>query len=412
MYIIFEKRCDMSHKGQNIENVKINNRASTIRLLLSKGAMSRSDIAAELHLTPATVTTICNEFFQRNLLVQREERSAPGKVGRKKCPVEFNYDYKRILAIHIHTAQTNLSICNVKGKLLDETVLSTDSGITPECFLAQVASCCAKLLWNNQLSGEDILGVGVTIIGPVNHLEGISLNAFSIWDHPVNIREILEKELRLPVCVESNVCSIVEAELLYNDIVAKNILAVNWGPGVGSASIIDGKVFKGRGFQSAELGHNFVDHSGQKCRCGKVGCLETKLSVDAIIEKLLELARSHSPNPISKKIESAGAPTRENISDFLALSYAPLDEFLSDITYQLAVVVNNAVQILAPDKIILFGELFSSQSLLIKFKNHIFSINDSISEDMFMNSLMEDRRNYIGATSNVVKRFLVDTGGF
>ncbi|MDR1536084.1 MAG: transcriptional regulator, partial [Planctomycetota bacterium] len=71
----------MIAKGQNIEDVKIINRAFAIQLLLANGPMARSDIAAELGITPATITSICNEFFQKNLLVQRQKCDTPGKVG-------------------------------------------------------------------------------------------------------------------------------------------------------------------------------------------------------------------------------------------------------------------------------------------------------------------------------------------
>lgn len=401
----------MSGKGQNIENVKINNRASTLRLLLANGPMSRSEIAVELSITPATVTSICNEFFKKNLLVQHEECDSPGKVGRKKCPVGMNYDYKHCLAIDITPHGTTIAVCNLSGNLVDSCLMPVENAMPPERFLAQVAERCTKMLWDNRLSGNDILGVGVTTLGPVNHLDGISINNFLVWSHPVQVKRILEEELHIPVCVESNVCALVSAAILYGEVGEPNILAVQWGPGVGSASVIGGQVFKGRNFQSAEVGHNFVDGMGERCRCGKVGCLETRLSVNAIIAHLKSLAELPSPNPLHELIRELGPPTRETLGPFLDLPFPPLQDYLNDLAHRLAVVVNNAIQILAPDRLILFGELFWNDAMLNRFKQKVFAINDTIVDDMFLRSALQSRRTYIGAIACVVKRFLVDTGG-
>ncbi|MDR1518534.1 MAG: ROK family protein [Planctomycetota bacterium] len=401
----------MRVKGQNIENVKVINRSSTFRLLLANGPLSRIDIAAELNVTPATVTSICNELLQKNLLVQHEELDSPGKVGRKKCPVGLNYDYKHVLSIAIFPDSATLSICNLAASLVDSVVVPTRRSLSPDLFLAHLAERCIKLLWDNQLAKDRILGVGVAVLGPVNHIEGISLKAYSIWEQPVPVRRLLENELHIPVYVESNVCALIEAALLYGEIEHPNVLAVQWGPGIGSVSVIGGKVFKGRNFHTAELGHNFVDGIGERCRCGKVGCLETKLSVDAIaaeMERLSGLAKAKALRALRDRV---GPPCRENLDKYLEVAFPPLEDYLKDISFRLAVVVNNAVQVLAPDRIILFGELFANNRLLEYFKEKIFSINETIVDDMFLRSDFQSRHTYIGATACIVKHLLVDTGG-
>lgn len=397
--------------GQNIENVKVNNRASTLRLLLKNGPVSRIEIAASLRLTPATVTTISNEFLNKGLIIQKDELDTPGKVGRKKCPVELNYEYKYVIAIHIHTRFTNITVCNLAANPVASVVLPTERQVPPEEFLGNVAACCTKLLWDTKLAKNMILGVGVSIIGPVNQREGISINAFSIWDQPVEIRSILEDELNLPVCVESNVCASMAAILLYDDLKDKNILGVNWGPGVGSASVINGEVFKGRGFQSAEVGHNFVDKDGPECQCGRKGCLETQISMDAIIEKLQKIAAGPQGAVVKAIIAEKGDPTRDNLHEFLDIEDSVFAEFLNEISYKLAVVVNNAIQILAPDRIVLFGALFTNVRLLNLFKRHVFSINDTLDGSMFIRNRYDEQRNYIGGTAIVVDRLLIAKGG-
>lgn len=401
----------MTTKGQNIENVKVINRASTLRLLLANGPMSRSDIAAELSITPATVTLICNEFFEKNLLIQQEECESPGKVGRKKFPVDINYGYRHVLAININPVETAITLCDLAGSVRDSLAMPTENSAPADAFLAKVAERCTRMVWDNRLGIDDILGAGVTVLGPVDHAAGISLNNFMVWDGPVAVQRILGDELHIPVCVESNVCALCTAAILYGETDDANLLALQWGPGVGSASVIGGTVFKGRNFQSAEVGHNFVDGMGEKCRCGKVGCLETQLSITAIAGHIKKFAAIPGANPLRDLVKKIGKPSCENLDPFLELPFPPLRDYLDDITHRLAVVVNNALQILAPDRLVLFGEMFASDVMLDRFKRGIVSINDTVTDDMFLRSSLQPRRNHIGAVASVVKRLLVDTGG-
>ena len=53
----------MKPTGVNMTNVKQINRSCVLQLLLTKGAMSRTDLANSLQLTTATLTSICNDFI-------------------------------------------------------------------------------------------------------------------------------------------------------------------------------------------------------------------------------------------------------------------------------------------------------------------------------------------------------------
>jgi len=370
--------------------------------------MPRSDIASQLNLTPATVTSICNDFMSKGVIIPTEETLHSNGAGRKKSPVAFNYNYKYVIACYITPDNTYIQLCNLAGNPLSFTSIPTISE-PHETFLKQIASESIRLIWDNKMTVDDILGVGVTTLGPVNHVDGIAINAFNIWKKPVNIKKTLENELHLPVCLESNVCSSLYAELLYTKLSEENILAVKWGPGVGSASIIGGKVFKGRQYHSSELGHNFVDWEGKLCRCGKRGCLETKISMEAIISQIKDMIHTGSSLTLSKAAEELGEPTQENINRYFDLEDESLSIIFDEISNQLAIVVNNAIQILAPNCLILSGSVFNNQSMLTRFKRQVFKINDTLNDDMFLHSSFPDNKHLIGAVAVAVKRLLVDT---
>jgi predicted NBD/HSP70 family sugar kinase len=120
----------------------------------------------------------------------------------------------------------------------------------------------------------------------------------------------------------------LEAGMLYNDLKADNILAVKWGPGVGSASVINGVIYKGSNYQSSELGHNMVANSNNRCRCGKFGCLETVLSENAICSYILASFAQHPSSAIADAVSKYGIPGRKTLRYYLELNYEPLRTYL------------------------------------------------------------------------------------
>jgi predicted NBD/HSP70 family sugar kinase len=63
---------------------------------------------------------------------------------------------------------------------------------------------------------------------------------------------------------------------------ARMVFGVIMGTGVGGGIVIDGKVWNGHHGIAGEWGHNFLDESGGKCYCGRIGCVETVVSGPAL----------------------------------------------------------------------------------------------------------------------------------
>ena len=57
------------------------------------------------------------------------------------------------------------------------------------------------------------------------------------------------------------------------------VLPSHIGIGVGAGLVVGGALVQGHAWAAGEIGHVVVDAAGVRCACGKVGCLETILSV-------------------------------------------------------------------------------------------------------------------------------------
>jgi fructokinase len=65
---------------------------------------------------------------------------------------------------------------------------------------------------------------------------------------------------------------------------ARVVFGVIMGTGVGGGLVVDGRAIIGLQGIAGEWGHNFLDESGGKCYCGKVGCVEKVIAGPALEE--------------------------------------------------------------------------------------------------------------------------------
>ena len=110
----------------NLENVKFNNQSAVLRLLSDRGAMSRKDIAEEVGLTAASVTSICTELLEKNIITELGEVTEEKRAGRKKILVDLNSHYKNVLCIAIETDETYISVTDMKGNIIASQKMKTD----------------------------------------------------------------------------------------------------------------------------------------------------------------------------------------------------------------------------------------------------------------------------------------------
>lgn len=181
-----------------------------------------------------------------------------------------------------------LKLLNGHGAMSRKDI-AMELGLTP----ATVTLICTQLtlMWEKGIAKEDVLGAGISLPGPVKRDTGVSLHACRIWNEAVPVGEYMEAYMEayldLPVAVENNVKAFAQGELIYGTgKEQENLLFIKWGPGGGSAIIIQNKLYDSHNSKTAEIGHYIVEPGGLPCRCGRRGCLETHVATHAIADRV------------------------------------------------------------------------------------------------------------------------------
>ncbi|WP_010586787.1 ROK family protein [Schlesneria paludicola] len=228
-----------------------------------------------------------------------------------------------------------------------------------EAGIERIVASIAKLLEEAQLPRESLGGIGIGCPGPLDLEEGVILEAPNLGWKNVPLKKSLEKEFGCPVFVCNDVDAGVYGEYRFGAADgARTALGVFPGTGIGGAMIYEGKIFRGKTGSCLEIGHVPVVPDGALCGCGRRGCLETIASRLALSAEIAKAAyRGQAPYILRVAGTDLANIRSGTIKESIDAGDKIVDEILRNGAQQLGLVLAGAVNLLAPDVIVLGGGL-------------------------------------------------------
>ncbi len=132
----------------------------------------------------------------------------------------------------------------------------------------------------------ELSGIGVGCPGTVNGKSGVILYSNNLGWKNVPLAKDIQMLSGVPVAITNDANAAALGEYAYGagkDY--QDMILVTLGTGVGSGIVINGKLFEGNKGAGAELGHSVIKINGEKCTCGRKGCLEAYASASALIRQ-------------------------------------------------------------------------------------------------------------------------------
>jgi glucokinase len=149
------------------------------------------------------------------------------------------------------------------------------------------------------------MGVGIAFEGSVDTDKGRLIYSASFDWRDVDVREPIEEILEIPVHVITEGASMALGEYhcgAGRD--CQDIVCVDIDAGIGSVELMSGQIRYGHRNMAGEIGHTFMVEDGGKCRCGKIGCLETVAAGWGILSKIRKALESGTKSSISDQVNS------------------------------------------------------------------------------------------------------------
>ncbi len=270
-----------------------------------------------------------------------------------------------VVGIDIGGQTTKMGIVDMRGQVLSQTVIRTDTHTDVEDYVEDVADALDKIIKESGSEGK-VRGIGIGAPN-ANYYTGNIENAVNLsWGGSKSIpfAELLSSRtggMKVALTNDANAAAV--GEMTYGAARGmKNFIMITLGTGVGSGIVINGEVVYGHDGFAGELGHTCaVRNNGRLCNCGKTGCLETYCSATGVSRTAREwLTLSDEPSVLRSldTISSKDVYEAAKEGDKLALK---IFEFTGKILGQSFA---DFVAFSAPEAIVLFGGLARAKEYL------------------------------------------------
>jgi predicted NBD/HSP70 family sugar kinase len=265
------------------EDARRHHRSLLLQQLFREGPASRADLARSTGLTRVTTSDLIGELVADGLV---EELGAPAeaRVGKPPTLVGLAADATHIVGIDLsNDDRMTGAVVNLLGQVQARHEVAID-GATGQDAVALVHRLAAELI---ALTDRPVLGIGVGSPGIVG-ADGTVIDAPNLAWAGTPLSASLAQAFDLPVFVANDANTAVLGEHTFGETGTGGLMVLRVGTGVGAGLVLEGSLLHGHRGAAGEIGHVVVDPDGERCACGRTGCLETLVAVPRLRRRLAE----------------------------------------------------------------------------------------------------------------------------
>jgi hypothetical protein len=317
------------------------NNNDIVRLIRASPGISRAQLSKEAGLAKATVSVIVEELLKKQLLQEIGVQASNG--GRPAVGLAINSNFGYILGISVDFCEISACILDLERSIKRELRFDLVRNWRAEDVIE-------KLL----LELEMVLNQIGLFFCPVACSRSWSVCKMVMVPQSANLPKlrfisctrvvVLSLSGLMPICRWRN------ARFVMSDSCVTLVVRVDHR--VRSALLIGEQILTGSGDLGGEFGHINVSQSSLPCVCGKIGCLNTIASTEAIFARARDIG--------------ATAKNVKEIVSSIKGGNDSLRSILSDAGEAIGEVLANCINLLAPHVVIISGSVSLASDLLME----------------------------------------------
>ncbi|MFN8561616.1 MAG: ROK family protein [Anaerolineae bacterium] len=249
--------------------------------------------------------------------------------------------------------------------VVSRSSIATDAERGQQDGLRRIGDLIERVLTETGLDKQQIAGIGIGCTGPVDSERGLVQNPYTLptWDDMPLVDALVER-FALPTLLVHDCAAAALGEYWAGaGRGTHNMIYITVGTGIGAGLILDGRLYRGIGLLSGEVGHQVLDVNGPPCYCGARGCWEMFAAAPAIVRIAAERATDSS-----LLLRLAGGQ-REAITARLVSQAADEGdptavEIMDQTAFYMGVGIANLLNTLAPEMVVLGGGVMQSWARL------------------------------------------------
>ena len=264
-----------------------------------------------------------------------------------------------------------------KFNVIERTRLPTQQEKGYNSIINSIVSLVNTL---KKISGDTVT-IGVSAPGAISKKTGLIKNSNTHCLIGMPLKKDLEQALKQKIALDNDANCFTMAEATLGVAKEHNVVfGVIIGTGVGGGIVINGNLHRGRTYIAGEWGHHTLRIDGNKCYCGKLGCVETYISGPALEKRWTTLTgKTETLSSIIQNIDitKSGLQWKKEFLDNFAIGLA------------------NVIDILDPDVIVLGGGVSNIPFLYDEGRDYIY---DKVFSDLVETPIL---KNQLGDSAGV-----------
>ncbi len=260
------------------------------------------------------------------------------------------------------------------GTIIKSCAIPTKRNLHYTELIKEMAELIFKTLKEASVSIDDISSVGIGFPSSVDDKNGVVVYTANINLSNAPVVEELKKYIDKPIFIGNDAnCAALGEFFALNDDSVENFVAITLGTGVGGGIIINKKLYTGSNGSAGEIGHIRLVTDGEKCSCGREGCLECYASATALIRDSKKAADKNPDSLLAKNIEANGGRSNGKlVFDTAAKGDETAKKVIDNYIKYISEGIIDIVNIFQPDVIAIGGGISrQGDNLLNPIKDYI-----------------------------------------
>src|SRR5215216_6093001 len=294
------------------------NRERVVQALRMLGVASRAEVARRTGLSRSTVSSIVAELQDEGLVVDRDSDGRPA-TGGGRPPAMIALDPSAGLAVGIDFGKRHLAVAvaDLSHEILAEAWREMPNDYGAAEAIERAAELVEGAIADSGAPRDRILGVGMGLPGPVHSTGTVGSSAILPGWAGTKAADRMTERLGMEAWLgnDANLGGLAEATW-GSGRGCSTVVYLKLATGIGAGIVIGGQLFGGAGGTAGEIGHTSLDETGDICRCGSRGCLETYAGGAAIAGLLSRsLGEPLGPDDVTQRAVDGDPGCRRALAD-------------------------------------------------------------------------------------------------
>ena len=312
--------------------------------IVRKKKVSKIELSRLSGLNPSTVTNVMGEL----LLEKKIEYCGKGENNKNGGPKPDMY---KLNAQNHFFIGVDIFRKGIKGVVLDleESIVAKDfidaRSYESPGISGAIVCLIENLLEKGGLTVDKIVAATISVAALVD-TNGKKIIATNIPElRALDMGQICGALPGARIYMDNDINLLLTGYIFDKGSSPENALCVGIRSGIGLGIITNGKIVRGKSGMSGDLSHYYANGS-KRCKCGNIGCFDTILGEDALVELLCGYLQNKEA-------------TIENLYEILSRGDARLISLIEKPFGQLAIFIGGLVQLFNPTHILIGGEIFN-----------------------------------------------------